>query len=413
MKLLYKISLVFLPSLLKVAGVFNPKARQMLDWRRNWEEQLQGLDPDKKTFWFHCASVGEFEQGKPIIEALLNVDESIQLVVSFFSPSGYANGKSYELSSAVVNLPFDNRQNASRFLDLVKPDCAVFIKYEFWYYYLSELKHRNIPVFSVSSIFRQNQIFFKKNGEFFRRMLKRVDHFFVQNDSSKELLKKIGHDNVTVSGDTRFDRVLEIANSPRRIEIAEEFSEGRDVLVIGSSWSDDIDILLPFINDEASNVKIILAPHELNEKIIERLCNRISASHVLFSKATIDIVKTVKILIIDNVGMLSSLYQYGKVAYVGGAFRTGLHNTLEPAAFGLPVIFGKGKDTYKYQEAIDMLEAGGAFEVSNLKDFRVLTDRFFGDEMAWKNTSERIHDFMRKHAGATEKVMKELKHYVI
>ena len=384
----------------------------MIEGRKYWEDDLKKTSSNSPKIWFHCASLGEFEQGRPLMEQIKKVYPHHGIFITFFSPSGYEVRKNYEAADYIGYLPFDNKKNAKKFIELLKPSMAIFIKYEFWHYYLSELKKNQIPTFSVSAIFRKEQQFFKRNGNFFRSMLMGFNHFFVQNETSEELLKSHGFHNVSVSGDTRFDRVLEICSNPKNIKIAELF-KGRDkVMVIGSSWPEDIEVLLPYINDPKNPIKYIIAPHEIGKGKINKLTKGISVDYQLYSEADPSIINSTKVLVIDNIGLLSSLYQYGDIAYIGGAFGEGLHNILEAATFGLPIIFGKGKDNHKYQEAVDLVRLGGAFEVSDSRELKKIVNGLLEDEMKLENTSKISSDYVINNAGATKKIMDVLSKYL-
>jgi 3-deoxy-D-manno-octulosonic-acid transferase len=383
----------------------------MLDGRKNWENELKTNLPEGPKVWFHCASLGEFEQGRPLIEQIKKDHPNYKIFITFFSPSGFEVKKDYELADYIGYLPFDSQKNAKKFVELINPSIAIFIKYEFWYNYLAELKRKQIPVFSVSTIFRPEQHFFKKNGKFFREMLTCFDYFFVQNEVSKELLSGQGYNNATISGDTRFDRVKEICRKPNKIELAKQFKGNDKVMVIGSSWPEDIEVLLPIINEPEQKLKFIIAPHEVEINNIKKICNKLSVDFQLFSQANIDTVHHNKVLIIDNIGMLSSLYQYGEIAYIGGAFVEGLHNILEAATFEMPIIFGRGKLNAKYQEAVDLVKLGGAFEVSDSDELKQVMDRFLTETNDLKKAAKICSDYVNDNAGATKNIMSYLNGY--
>ncbi len=409
---LYDIALFSLPILLRLISPFHNKAKLMIDGRLNWKKDLKDLSISRKRVWFHCASLGEFEQGRPLIEQIKKRYPNYEIVITFFSPSGFEVRKSYEEAAYIGYLPFDSKKNARKFIELLQPSIAIFVKYEFWFYYLSELKKQNIPTFSVSTIFRQEQQFFKKNDEFSRKMLFCFDHFFVQNDVSAQLLKKIGLDNVTISGDTRFDRVKEICSNPEKNEIAEIFKGNEKVLVIGSSWPSDIKLLLPYINDPNNSIKFIIAPHEIDKDKINNLIKGITVNYQLYSKVDIRELESLRVLIIDNIGMLSSLYQYGDFAFIGGSFGQGLHNILEPATFGMPIIFGKAKSNNKFQETVDLLNLDGAFEVSNTQELNIILKRFILDRVYLNKVSKQSSDYVIDNVGATETIVKFLNKYL-
>jgi 3-deoxy-D-manno-octulosonic-acid transferase len=384
----------------------------MTGGRKGWESRIRVSGLKSGPVWFHCASLGEFEQGRPIIEAIKRQYPDISIVVTFFSSSGYEIRKNYEQADLIMYLPFDSRANAGKFIELVDPRIAIFIKYEFWHNYLTELKKRGKPVFLVSGIFRKEQKFFRNGWGFFRNMLTCFSHFFVQNKQSQELLHSIGYQNVTVAGDTRFDRVMEVCSHPKQIAPAENFADKSMVMVIGSSWPEDMEVLLPLINNDDYKLKYIIAPHEIERSKIQKLAQSLKCSFTLFSEAKSDEIGASKVLIIDNIGLLSSLYQYGDLAYIGGAFGDGLHNILEAATFGLPIIFGKGKDNHKYQEATDLVALGGAFEVTHSEELINVTEALISDKKIRAQASKISSAYVRDHAGATDTVMKHLHTYL-
>ena len=400
------------PVFLQIAALFHHKAKLMINGRKNWEKDLSARRPGGKIIWFHCASVGEFEQARPVIESIKISYPGYKIAVSFFSPSGYHAAKNNDLIDLITYLPFDNRKNARKFIEILKPELAVFIKYEFWYYFLAELKKHGITTLSVSSIFREDQQFFKKKENIFRKMLMNFDHFFVQDQTSGDLLRGVGIENVTISGDTRFDRVMEILQAPLDIPIAEQFKNGQKVMVAGSSWPEDMEVIYPAINDQQINLKFIVAPHEVEPAKIRRLCSGIRSEYVLFSKADPKTVSNYRVLVIDNIGMLSSLYRYGEMAYIGGAFGDGLHNILEPAVYGIPVIFGKDKSNRKFREAIDLVNLGGAFEVENSRDFMGILQKFLKDEEALNKASQIAGGYVESNAGATNRIMEKLHKFI-
>ncbi len=403
MKVLYNISIFFLGLGLRLASPFNAKAREFLAGRKEIFRKIRAAlaNNDSPIVWVHCASLGEFEQGRPVIEALKQNYGDHKVFLTFFSPSGYQVRKNYPEADYVFYLPLDTKRNAKKFVTLVNPRLAIFVKYEFWYYYSRALKKRKIPLLSVSSIFRKEQFFFRKAGNFNRRILKNVTHFFVQNQQSLELLRSINFYNATVSGDTRFDRVKEIVDRGGEIEIARKFKGDEKVLVIGSAWQEDIDILLPFMNE--AKLKFIVAPHEIHESQLATLQRSLVVKSVLFSQADDDNVEDAIVLIIDNVGMLSRLYRYGEFAYIGGAFGKGLHNVLEAACYGIPVLFGN-KNYEKFQEAVDLINRGGAFPVQDYPDLKKKYELLNVPE-TFLLACEVCRQYVSENTGATSKVM--------
>lgn len=412
-RIVYDIALFLFPIALRIIGPFHSKARLMIEGRSNWEDKLKKNALAGPKVWFHCASLGEFEQGRPLIEQIKKDHPDYGIFITFFSPSGYEVRKNYGLADYICYLPLDSKRVSKKFVELLNPSMAIFVKYEFWYYYLFELKSRHIPVFSISAIFRPEQQFFKKNGQFFRKMLSCFDHFFVQNEVSEKLLRAQGFNNVSVSGDTRFDRVKEICRNPNEVELAKRFKGQDKVMVIGSSWPEDIEVLLPIINNSEQNLKFIIAPHEIEINKIKKLCKSITSDFQLFSQASIDTVHLSKVLIVDNIGMLSSLYQYGEIAYIGGSFGEGLHNILEAATFGMPIIFGKGKDNIKYQEAIDLVKQEGAFEVSDSNELNRILEELLMDNKNLGKAAKICSDYVNDNAGATKKIMDHLNEYFV
>ena len=393
--------------LLRLVAPFNRKARQWVDGRQDWQAHLAeklAKNTEKPIAWFHAASLGEFEQGRPVIEAFREQYPDYKILLTFFSPSGYEVRKNYEGADYVIYLPADTPDNAWQFVALVKPKIAFFIKYEFWYNYLHELKSANVVVISFSAIFRPNQLFFKPWGTFYRNMLRYFDHILVQNQESVDLLASIGITNVTKAGDTRFDRVAQVASAKKSIPLAAAFKNDQPVLVVGSVWPEDMDVLIPFLNTFPSPLRIIIAPHEIHDDEIERWQNQLTKTSVRFSQTNETEICSADVLFIDNVGMLSSLYQYGEFAYIGGAFKQGLHNILEAATFGMPLFFGPDYD--KYQEAVDLVKEGAAFPVSTTLE---LTSAFAKQYLDRSEAAQISRDYVQRNIGATAQVMKVVK----
>jgi len=366
MKIVYQTGILFYTLSLKIASLFNSKARQFVNGRHNWRKKLaEKIDTNARYIWVHCASLGEFEQGRPLIEAIRKQFPEFRVLLTFFSPSGYEIRKNYDQADIVMYLPVDTRRNAKKFLQLVQPEKAFFIKYEYWYFYIGELKKRNIPLFIVSAIFRENQYFFKNNlwGKWYRQMLLKTDHFFVQNEKSAQLLQSIGLNNFTVSGDTRFDRVAAIARGAKKIPLVEKFKNNQPLLIAGSTWKPDEELLAGFINSHP-HLKVVFAPHEVTPANMNRLEQLLKTSHIRLSKAGENEIDRYQVLIIDSIGLLSSLYQYGNVAYIGGGFGVGIHNILEAATFGLPVIFGPNYE--KFKEAVDLKNPHSKFRAARI-----------------------------------------------
>ena len=382
---------------------FNEKVRKM--WRGEREAfsiLKEKVDPEAKYVWFHAASLGEFEQGRPLMEQLRREHPEYKILLTFFSPSGYEVRKNYEGADIITYLPIDTITNARRFLRLVHPVMAFFIKYEFWYNYLHILKHRNIPVYSVSSIFRPDQVFFKWYGRQYGRVLNCFTHFFVQNEISKELLAKISITNTTIVGDTRFDRVLQIKEAAKQLPVVEAFKQDYKVFVAGSSWPPDEEIFIKYFN-EHKDWKLIIAPHVIGEDHLQQIEKLLSGRKIVRYKDSAEAdVKDAEVLIINCYGLLSSIYHYGDVAYVGGGFGVGIHNLLEAAVWDVPVFFGPNNQ--KFQEAQALKKSGG-FEIHDYEEFARMMDRFAAEPDFLKEQGVKAGHFVKGQAGATQKVM--------
>lgn len=387
---------------------FNEKVRKMWRGERDAFDQLRRqVDPQDRYVWFHAASLGEFEQGRPLMEQLRRTHPELKILLTFFSPSGYEVRKNYAGADIITYLPLDTPLNARRFLRTVRPVAAFFIKYEFWYNYLHILKHRQVPVYSVSSIFREGQVFFRWYGRQYAKVLKCFTHFYVQNEKSRELLATIGIDQVTVVGDTRFDRVIDIKGQAKELPIVAQFvGDSRKVFVAGSSWEPDEDIYIPYFADKCW--RLIIAPHVVNPQRVSRLIDRfaeqgqtaVAYTAVEQGRATLE---GAQALIIDCYGLLSSIYRYGQVAYVGGGFGVGIHNVLETAVWGMPVIFGPNNK--RFIEAQGLKACGGGFDISCATDFASTMYRFLSSPDAIAEAGRKAGDFVEQQAGATEKIL--------
>ena len=396
-----------------VGSIFNEKLRKM--WRGE-QEAVQvlrdKLEPDARYVWFHAASLGEFEQGRPLIEQIRKDYPQYKILLTFFSPSGYEVRKNYEGADIITYLPIDTVGNARRFLRTVRPVMAFFIKYEFWYNYLHILQHRGIPAYSVSSIFRPDQIFFKWYGSSYGRVLRCFTRFFVQNEESKELLGRLGISDAMVVGDTRFDRVLQIKEASKQLPLVEKFVNGgaadrRKVFVAGSSWQPDEEIFLKYFN-EHEGWKLIIAPHVIGEDHLKAILSLIRDKKVVrYTQGTEEDVAEADVLIIDCFGLLSSIYHYGDVAYVGGGFGVGIHNVLEAAVWDMPVLFGPNNK--HFAEAQGLLRDGGGFEVFDLESFSLLMNRFAADKEYRNACGSLAGAYVQSLAGATNKVLSNVK----
>ena len=391
-----------------IASCFNKKVKKMWAGERQALKVLrEKVDPNARYIWFHAASLGEFEQGRPLMEYLRKTHPEYKILLTFFSPSGYEVRKHYEGADIICYLPLDTIRNARRFLRAIKPVMAFFIKYEFWYNYLHILQHRGIPTYSVSSIFRPDQIFFQWYGKGYGRVLKCFTHFFVQNIESKNLLAKLDIHDVEVVGDTRFDRVLQIKEASKQLPIVEKFTENASkVFIAGSSWLPDEEVFLKYFNLH-KDWKLIVAPHVIGEDHLAQIFELLKGRRVVrYTEATEENVKDAEVLIIDCFGLLSSIYHYGTISYVGGGFGVGIHNVLEAAVWDIPVIFGPNNK--RFQEAQGLIMAGGGFEINDYQSFRDLMLRFETDEMFLQTSKKHAGEFVKGRAGATEKIMGSL-----
>jgi 3-deoxy-D-manno-octulosonic-acid transferase len=403
MTLIYTILIHLLYLITWAISPFNPKARLWISGRKGWRKKLQQKLMGKPVYWFHAASLGEFEQGRPVIEAIKKKLPQCTVVLTFYSPSGFEIRKNYPLADLVCYLPLDTSCNAKRFISLIRPDAAFFIKYEYWNFYLRALHISNIPVYLVSGLFRPHQTFFRWYGGWFRNKLRFISHFFVQDQSSASLLQSLGFNNVIVSGDTRFDRVFSLARVPEEIAGLRAFVAGGYCLVAGSTWPRDEEILIRFINETGQNIKMVIAPHEIHQQHISSLASQVKKKYVLFSEAREENLPECQVLIIDNIGMLSSLYRYGQIAYIGGGFGVGIHNILEPAVNGLPVIFGPNYG--KSREAIDLIKEGGAFGISSHDEFNQTIHALMNDPIQYNAASSAARHYVSGNTGATEIIM--------
>ena len=419
--MIYNIVIYFVLWGIAIASLFNEKVRKM--WRGEREAfkiLKQKVDSNAKYIWFHAASLGEFEQGRPLMERIRKDYPQYKILLTFYSPSGYEVRKNYEGADIICYMPVDTRLNAIRFLRLVRPVMAFFIKYEFWSNFLHILKHRNIPTYSVSSIFREDQVFFKWYGRSYAGVLKCFTRFFVQNEESKRLLEGIGITAVDVVGDTRFDRVLQIKEAAKQLPICEAFrtgvasSQSADVphhdfkvFVAGSSWPPDENIFIPFFN-EHKDWRLLIAPHVIAEEHLKLILSLIKGKKVVrYTQTTPEEAAEADVLIIDCFGLLSSMYNYGDVAYIGGGFGVGIHNTLEAAVWNMPVIFGPNNK--KFQEAQGLLKSGGGFEINTYEDFSGLMSSLMNDETFLKQAGDKAGTFVAHLAGATDKVLASVK----
>lgn len=396
-----------------VASLFDEKVKKMWRGEREAIKTIrQKMDPDARYIWVHAASLGEFEQGRPIIERIRREHPEYKVLLTFFSPSGYEVRKNYDGADIICYLPLDTRRNARRFLRTIRPVCAIFVKYEFWYNYLHILKYRGVPVYSVSSIFRPDQIFFRWYGKGYGRVLKCFTHFFVQNELSRSLLGSIGITDVTVTGDTRFDRVLSIAEQAKQLDIVENFVKGKKVFIAGSSWGPDEEIFIPYFKDKP-DWTLVIAPHVIGEdhlKQIETLLEANGRKAIRYTEVEKNSLPLGEgrggALIINCFGLLSSIYRYADVTYVGGGFGVGIHNLPEAAVWSKPVIFGPNNQ--RFQEAQHLKACGGGLEITDAASFAKHMDRLIADADYLAETSKSAGDYVRSKAGATDVILKSI-----
>jgi len=408
---MYYIAIVLYSLAVRLVAPFNKKAKKMLAGQKETFTILKKqLEPNAPYIWFHAASLGEFEQGRPLIEKIRQEKPEYKILLTFFSPSGYEVRKNYSGADIVCYLPFDHYWNARKFLLLVKPTMAVFIKYEFWMNYLNQLKHFHIPIYIISAIFRPKQIFFRWYAYRYRKVLNNFNWFFVQDQQSLELLKRFNHTNVSITGDTRFDRVYEIAGQRKELPVVEKFlnrteGEKSPVFVAGSTWLNDEAILLPYFNQHPE-IKLIIAPHEIGEQRIEALKSGLTRPAVRYSQANENSFGDAGCLIIDCIGLLSSIYRYGDLAYVGGGFGKGIHNVLEAAVYGIPVMFGT--NYHKFKEAKELIACRGAIAVANEEEFSSRMNDFLAYGNLLREAGENAKEYVCGNIGATGKIYEKM-----
>ncbi len=399
---LYNFAISAYKTAVKIASVRNDKAKRMLDGHKEIFDILKrNISATDDYIWIHASSLGEFEQGRPIIEAIKNLNPKQKILLTFFSPSGYDVRKNYPLADTVCYLPFDLPGNVEKFLGVAHPRMAIFIKYEFWGNYLNALNKRGIPVYIISAIFRPTQIFFKPHGKMFRRMLGYYKHLFVQDETSRKLLEGIGITNVSVTGDTRFDRVIKICDESAEIPFAEKFAEGHRTMIAGSSWPHDEDIFIEYFNTHP-DMKLIIAPHEITDEHLAYIASLLKRPALRYSEREGKNPADYDCLIIDCFGLLASIYRYGQIAYIGGGFGVGIHNVPEAAVYGIPVIFGP--NFRKFKEARDLLEAEGAYTISNSDEFNAVM-QLLGDDTKREKSGKTAGKYIRRNAGATKRII--------
>ena len=404
--MIYNLAMYLLELGVKLAGLFSDKPAKMVKGHRDAYDLLKSkIDRNARYIWFHAASLGEFEQGRPLIERIRKEYPQYKILQTFFSPSGYEVRKNYDGADIVCYLPIDTPSNVKKFIDLVNPCMVFFVKYEFWQNYLNALSKRGVPVYSVSSIFRPGQIFFRWYGKSYQQVLKTFAHLFVQNEESKQLLAEIGVKNTTVVGDTRFDRVLDICAAAKQLPLVQKFKGDVLTFVAGSSWGPDEDIFIKYFNAHPE-MKLIIAPHVVNDGHLKEIESKLQRSCIRYTKATEENVEQADCLIIDCYGLLSSIYRYGEISYIGGGFGVGIHNVLEAAVYGIPVIFGPNNK--KFREAQHLLANKGGFEINGYEDFEQLMNKFLADEAYLKQSGQAAGDYVKGNAGAMDKIMKRV-----
>ena len=404
--MIYNLAMYLLELGVKLAALFSDKPAKMVKGHRDAYDLLKSkIDRNARYIWFHAASLGEFEQGRPLIERIRKEYPQYKILQTFFSPSGYEVRKNYDGADIVCYLPIDTPSNVKKFIDLVNPCMVFFVKYEFWQNYLNALSKRGVPVYSVSSIFRPGQIFFRWYGKSYQQVLKTFAHLFVQNEESKQLLAEIGVKNTTVVGDTRFDRVLDICAAAKQLPLVQKFKGDALTFVAGSSWGPDEDIFIKYFNTHPE-MKLIIAPHVVNDGHLKEIESKLQRSCIRYTKATEENVEQADCLIIDCYGLLSSIYRYGEISYIGGGFGVGIHNVLEAAVYGIPVIFGPNNK--KFREAQHLLANKGGFEINGYEDFEQLMNKFLADEAYLKQSGQAAGDYVKGNAGAMDKIMKRV-----
>ena len=408
---MYTLGIAIYAFMARLIAPFHKKAKLMTSGQRKAFDILRKQRvPGAEYIWFHAASLGEFEQGRPLIEELRLRHPQYKILLTFFSPSGYEVRKNYDGADIVCYLPFDLPLNVSRFLNLIQPKMTIFIKYEFWMNYLTACKKRNIPTYIISAVFRHNQIFFRWYGRYYRRVLNTYEWLFVQDQSSLDILNHYNIKNASISGDTRFDRVYNIFEKKKTIPIAEYFTNNKKengiVMVAGSSWPKDEDIFINYFNNHPE-MKLIIAPHEIHEEHLQSILSKLKRPTIKFSETTIESIQHADCLIIDCFGLLSSIYRYGDIAYIGGGFGVGIHNVLEAAVYGIPVVFGPNYQ--KFKEARDLIKSEGGFSINGNNEFNTLMDQFISQKEFLKTSGEKAGEYVENNLGATEIILDKIK----
>ncbi len=390
-------------------SLFNHKASLWVNGRKQIFKKIEdSLKPNEKIIWFHCASLGEFEQGRPLIEKIKRKKTDYKIFLTFFSPSGYEIRKDYEFADYIFYLPSDTPSNAKKLIKLLKPEIVFFVKYEFWFNYISQLKNNNIALYLVSGVFRKEQYFFKPWGGWFRKQLRNFTFFFLQDESSAQLLNQIGIENQLVSGDSRFDRVSEILDNKTELPIIDNFSNGKHVLCVGSSWPPDEEIILKYFSKEKVGIKLIIAPHDIGKKHIEEIKNKFRDFKTILYSEVVDgkEIKDNDILIIDSIGLLNMIYQYAHIAYIGGGFGVGIHNLLEPAVYSIPVLYGPAHKHFR--EAVEMSQHKGGFPIENAEDFKETMSQLLSNKSFYNENALSAGNYIKSNTGATKIIFEKI-----
>lgn len=408
MRFLYSLGILLYGFLIRVTALFNTKASEWVKGRKKWQKKLESQPDLHGCIWFHCASLGEFEQGRPLIEKIKSKYPKKPILLTFYSPSGYLIRKDYALADYVCYLPLDTTKNARAFLNLTKPDVAIFVKYEVWHNFFAEISSREVPLFMISAIFRESQIYFKPYGSWFRKSLKSSNKIFTQDDESSRLLSSIGIRKNVIAGDTRFDRVIEIAKSSKNLPVLKDFCSNSITIVAGSTWPPDEELLMKYYKKN-SNLKLIIAPHEIGEGHINTILSKFPRA-VKWSECQ-EINTNTDVIIVDTIGLLSSIYKYGDIAYVGGGFGSGIHNTLEPAVYGIPVIFGPNYE--KFKEAKGLCRENGAKSIGNFIQLESILNKLINEEESRVEMGNNAGAYVNKNSGATQIILKDLDRYFL
>jgi len=386
-----------------IASLFNNKAALWVKGRRDIFQKIENsLNPNERIIWFHCASLGEFEQGRPLIEKIKKENKDYKFFLTFFSPSGYEIRKNYEFADYIFYLPSDSPGNAKRFVELVNPELVIFVKYEFWFNYFTQIKINNIPLYLISGVFRPEQHFFKSWGSWQRRQLKNISYFFLQDDKSAKMLRGIGIENVMVTGDTRFDRVSEILNEKADLPIIQNFKNNKTIFCVGSSWPPDEEIILDYFETIKPELKLIIAPHDISKSHINEIKEKFQDFDIaVYSEAKEDEdLKNKEILIIDSIGLLNKIYRYADIAYIGGGFGVGIHNLLEPAVYGIPILYGPNHNHFR--EAIEMSEGNGGFPIEAKEDYAATMKLLLNDSDFYHKNAKLAGDYIKSNTGSTQ-----------